>query len=330
MLMELGVGDFRERKEKSTSQMTRVDPSPICTLPAIPSGLPGVTSSHGLQGKLLALMFYEVSTRTHCSFQAAIQRLGGRTVTMDTNTSSVKKGESLEGGLVRPDQLNQLVTVWLGSSRSQEAWHSFGVGAATLATWWLPAYSPLLPLGCVQADRFAKYLVLRTMEGKSVMDLDIFDVHRSLVTICGREPNISTQQYGSLLVEISSLDECSTQYPLLRYLEEKLLDEHRVQKVVKVNRVRNIRVLSAVFRFRLKKEILNIRTRDKVSSAKARSTALKSISRHGDSYAQVLSEHKSPTPDSMPPILSPQTSFVVAAGPLAPLNFFHLGSHLQG
>lgn len=139
MLMELGVGDFGERKERPASRLKGRDTSPVRPLPAIPSGLPGVTS-HGLQGehflsvqglskdqlnhifnlaqtfrvcinkerplehilkgKLMALMFYEVSTRTHCSFQAAIQRLGGRTVTMDTNTSSVKKGESLEDSVM--------------------------------------------------------------------------------------------------------------------------------------------------------------------------------------------------------------------------------------
>ncbi|XP_050730694.1 CAD protein-like isoform X4 [Eriocheir sinensis] len=53
-----------------------------------------------LEGKLMALMFYEVSTRTNCSFQAAVQRLGGRTVTLDSNTSSVKKGESLEDSVM--------------------------------------------------------------------------------------------------------------------------------------------------------------------------------------------------------------------------------------
>lgn len=55
---------------------------------------------HLLKGKLMALMFYEVSTRTNCSFQAAVQRLGGRTVTLDSNTSSVKKGESLEDSVM--------------------------------------------------------------------------------------------------------------------------------------------------------------------------------------------------------------------------------------
>ncbi|KAG7171385.1 Isobutyryl-CoA dehydrogenase-like 2 [Homarus americanus] len=51
---------------------------------------------------------------------------------------------------------------------------------------------------------FAKYLVLCTVEGQLVMDLDIFDVHRSVIIIYGREPKIFTQQDGSLLVEVSS------------------------------------------------------------------------------------------------------------------------------
>lgn len=50
-----------------------------------------------VQGKLLATIFYEVSTRTSCSFAAAMQRLGGSVIYMDGTTSSVKKGETLEG-----------------------------------------------------------------------------------------------------------------------------------------------------------------------------------------------------------------------------------------
>jgi carbamoyl-phosphate synthase/aspartate carbamoyltransferase/dihydroorotase len=49
-----------------------------------------------LKGKVLGCMFYEVSTRTMCSFQAAMQRLGGNVVTMTKESSSVMKGESLE------------------------------------------------------------------------------------------------------------------------------------------------------------------------------------------------------------------------------------------
>ena len=52
------------------------------------------------QGKVLGSMFYEVSTRTMCSFHSAMQRLGGSVVSMIKHTSSVMKGESLEGEVV--------------------------------------------------------------------------------------------------------------------------------------------------------------------------------------------------------------------------------------
>ncbi|PFH31981.1 aspartate carbamoyltransferase [Besnoitia besnoiti] len=51
-----------------------------------------------LKGKVVATVFFEPSTRTRCSFEAATLRLGGRLIScgdMQT-TSSTKKGESLE------------------------------------------------------------------------------------------------------------------------------------------------------------------------------------------------------------------------------------------
>ncbi|GLD92859.1 hypothetical protein PINS_up001438 [Pythium insidiosum] len=52
-------------------------------------------SSDLLKGKLLANVFYEPSTRTSCSFQAAMLRLGGLVVSVNESSSSVKKGETL-------------------------------------------------------------------------------------------------------------------------------------------------------------------------------------------------------------------------------------------
>lgn len=52
-----------------------------------------------LKGKIMASVFYEVSTRTSCSFAAAMQRLGGRVIYMDETSSSVKKGETLEDSI---------------------------------------------------------------------------------------------------------------------------------------------------------------------------------------------------------------------------------------
>ena len=49
-----------------------------------------------LDGKILAILFYEPSTRTRSSFQAAMLRLGGRTISISSvRYSSVTKGESL-------------------------------------------------------------------------------------------------------------------------------------------------------------------------------------------------------------------------------------------
>lgn len=49
-----------------------------------------------LKGKILGSLFYEPSTRTSCSFQAAMQRLGGTVLTInDVAKSSIAKGETL-------------------------------------------------------------------------------------------------------------------------------------------------------------------------------------------------------------------------------------------
>lgn len=48
-----------------------------------------------LKGKVLATVFYEPSTRTNCSFQAAMLRLGGSVITVNESCSSVAKGETL-------------------------------------------------------------------------------------------------------------------------------------------------------------------------------------------------------------------------------------------
>jgi len=49
-----------------------------------------------LKGKVLANMFYEPSTRTSCSFMAAMQRLGGAVIPInEAKSSSVAKGETI-------------------------------------------------------------------------------------------------------------------------------------------------------------------------------------------------------------------------------------------
>lgn len=48
-----------------------------------------------LKGKVICSMFYEPSTRTSASFEAAMCRLGGRVVSITADQSSTAKGESL-------------------------------------------------------------------------------------------------------------------------------------------------------------------------------------------------------------------------------------------
>lgn len=59
-----------------------------------------MVQAHGkadmLRGRILANVFYEPSTRTMCSFDAAMKRLGGDVISVSESTSSAKKGETIE------------------------------------------------------------------------------------------------------------------------------------------------------------------------------------------------------------------------------------------
>ena len=57
-----------------------------------------VSSGEPLRGKILSTLFYEPSTRTRLSFEAAIRKLGGTVITTENakEFSSAAKGESIE------------------------------------------------------------------------------------------------------------------------------------------------------------------------------------------------------------------------------------------
>jgi aspartate carbamoyltransferase catalytic subunit len=49
-----------------------------------------------LQGKVIATLFFEPSTRTRLSFESAVNKLGGKIIGFsDTSSSSITKGETL-------------------------------------------------------------------------------------------------------------------------------------------------------------------------------------------------------------------------------------------
>ncbi len=51
--------------------------------------------SEMLKGKILATLFFEPSTRTRLSFEAAMLKLGGSNIGLDAEIASIKKGENL-------------------------------------------------------------------------------------------------------------------------------------------------------------------------------------------------------------------------------------------
>uniref|UniRef100_A0A0K0F2V2 CAD protein n=1 Tax=Strongyloides venezuelensis TaxID=75913 RepID=A0A0K0F2V2_STRVS len=68
-------------------------------------------TSDVLKGLRMASIFYEPSTRTSCSFQAAMLQLGGCVITVDSQSSSVTKGESLEDTITTMSRYTHIVVL---------------------------------------------------------------------------------------------------------------------------------------------------------------------------------------------------------------------------
>lgn len=71
------------------------------------------TGSSILNRKILATLFYEPSTRTRLSFEAAMQRLGGQIISTENagQFSSAAKGETLEDTIRVVDQYSDVVVL---------------------------------------------------------------------------------------------------------------------------------------------------------------------------------------------------------------------------
>src|SRR5579859_6082653 len=73
-----------------------------------------------LKSKILATVFYEPSTRTRLSFEAAMLRCGGSYLTMTEKLSSAEKGESLADTLKVVSQYADIIALRHPDIRSEE------------------------------------------------------------------------------------------------------------------------------------------------------------------------------------------------------------------
>ena len=64
-----------------------------------------LSSSSLLSGKLIVTLFFENSTRTRSSFEIAAKRLGAAVVNLEVQTSSTKKGETVEDTIANLDAM---------------------------------------------------------------------------------------------------------------------------------------------------------------------------------------------------------------------------------
>ncbi|MCL2172520.1 MAG: aspartate carbamoyltransferase [Nitrososphaerota archaeon] len=86
--------EFRNRNIISIQDFTRKEIDHVLKTSQVMEPVAKIGSSM-LRGKILATLFFEPSTRTRLSFEAAMQKLGGSTIGFsDAETSSAKKGEN--------------------------------------------------------------------------------------------------------------------------------------------------------------------------------------------------------------------------------------------
>ncbi|KAM0717434.1 hypothetical protein Q7P37_007286 [Cladosporium fusiforme] len=96
---------FKGKDIVSVKQFTRDDLHLLFTVAAeMRLGVEREGSLSTLKGRVLGLLFFEPSTRTSCSFDAAMKRLGGETVIVNESHSSTKKGEGLDDTVRTLDQ----------------------------------------------------------------------------------------------------------------------------------------------------------------------------------------------------------------------------------
>ncbi len=99
-------------KGKSLVSITDLSPDEILEILNLSHFFEQNPQPHLLEGKVVATVFYEPSTRTRLSFETAVQRLGGRIIGFaDANISSVRKGESLKDTILTIANYSDLIVM---------------------------------------------------------------------------------------------------------------------------------------------------------------------------------------------------------------------------
>ena len=97
LLSLLAASPFKNRHVLSVSQYSRQELHLLFTVAQeMRIGVQRFGIMPILASRVLCTIFYEPSTRTSASFDTAMQRLGGRTVVINTDHSSTQKGETLQ------------------------------------------------------------------------------------------------------------------------------------------------------------------------------------------------------------------------------------------
>ncbi len=97
----------------STKQLSRADADAVLSRAReMDKVLEKGKADERLKGKILAALFYEPSTRTRLSFEAAMLRLGGQVITADGfQFSSLYKGESIEDTITMVNQYADIIAM---------------------------------------------------------------------------------------------------------------------------------------------------------------------------------------------------------------------------
>lgn len=173
----------------------------------------------GRASKIVALLFFEPSTRTRLSFQTAILRLGHQAIAMDTGASSLTKGETLEDTVLNVEAMEpDALVIRYGSSPGLDSLLPnlrtpvLNAGSGTTAH---PTQALL--------DAFTLYREFGSLAGKKVLVVgDVkhsrvafsnFDVLTKLgaeIGVCGPRSLLPTDAAEWKLRRFESLDEATS------------------------------------------------------------------------------------------------------------------------